>query len=129
MSYYEKNFEVSTSAGSSLGDDGFLFALPFLHRGELNRLIVRQTSGTLDGFQVDAFSKEAAGPSDRIMPTRSAAALAAAVELFDVRYGFWNRDGTPSIPTRKFYLRIEPAGDPDKDFEVVLGAETNVYVG
>lgn len=138
---YEKSFQVD---GCESGEDNHV-QLRYPPRGDLNKVIVKQVSGALQGFNFDIYnskqplenagiggpgssSAEAAGFDDeayKVLPTQSVAAAAATKEMLgtDNIFPYCNRDGGPSNLQRFIYIRIKPLGTGQKDFQVTLGIQ------
>lgn len=138
---YEKSFEVPAVTS---GEDNHV-QLRYPPRGELNKIIVKQVSGVLAGFEFDIYnsksplenaglggpgssSAEAGGFDDanfKVLPTQTVAAPGAAKEMLgtDHTYPYCNRDGSPSNLQRFIYIRIKPSGTGQKDFQVTLGMQ------
>lgn len=129
---YEKTVDVIAAAG----DDSF-HEIAFPHRGELTKLIVVQVEGDLDGFEAELFnslevlpgssSSSASGDHSNtayvIVPTEVAGVGASEITITDQKFPYVNRDGTPTNPQRKLYLRVKPEGAGDKKFCVTLGVD------
>lgn len=133
MAVYERDWELTAEGGQ----DNF-YTLDFPHRGDIVRLIAKQVGGEAQGYSLDLYSSQEILPEVQsesssgagnppidpdlfeIIPTQSVGVGGTKVELKGVEYGYCNRDGTPSVPEKKIYLRITPGGTGTKVFQLVL---------
>lgn len=135
---YEKDFQFDAVSGQ----DNFV-ELGMPHRGNVQKLVLVQLSGPLDGFDADLYNSRravaeienssessmaaAVEPSIyQIVPTQVVAAAADRVMLMNVEHPYVNRDGTPTNPVRKLYLRIRPDGAGTKAFHLALGVDASL---
>ena len=120
------------------GESAYCFELGVPHRGSIERFVIEQISGSLDGFTVDMFdTREICPPSGsesvaastevgermhKVFPTKSVDEGEVAIEDFDGSWEYVNRDGSPALPKRYLYLRITPGGDAsaEKKFDMAL---------
>lgn len=116
-------------------DDEETFELGMPHRGTITRFVVTQDGDdAADGFAVDLFNKEAISPPGsssseagtgneelfKIFATKTAAASARTLSEFGVNHPYTNKDGTPTNPVRKLYLRIRPVSGGPKSFSCAV---------
>lgn len=123
--------------------------LPAPARGEVKRLIIKQVSGTLDGFtadlldRVDACSVNAEVSNSfeptldfaenklldkelhRIVAQISVAGSGAISQQFNLDAGYQNRDEQDirRTPNTRIYLDLLPAGSGLKQFQVAYAIE------
>ncbi len=135
---YERDFPFDAVSG----EDNFV-ELRMPHRAYLEKFVLVQLSGALDGFDADLYNslkavREIQNSSEssmeandepsiyQIIPTQVAAAAADRIILMDIAHPYLNRDGTISVPVRKLYLRIHPAGTGTKAFHLALGVDSSL---
>lgn len=119
------------SALVASGSDAVIeVGVPF--RGMMNRAVVRQTSGALEGFTVDIYERRddvAAGSSSSldvtdlsgsVGPRLTANSMADEAAAFGVFYPYTNGNGSLAKRVPKLYVVIDPAGSGDKHFEIEL---------
>lgn len=128
-------FTGVTSVTAVSAQSNFQLLRGFRAEGRIAKLIVKQLSGTLAGFRVDLYSTRGVAPVDgssseagstldedlyRVIPTLTAANLAATVEIFSDSggYVYRNTDGNNSSPEQGLYMRIIPAGTGSKTFGI-----------
>ena len=93
------------------------------YRGVLNRLIIKQTSGTIAGFTFDVYSRTLTGaPLDtdlyRVQSQQTPAG--ASSEQYGLNLGYVNQDDQDADtlrPTGRLIVVINPGGSGNKDFE------------
>jgi hypothetical protein len=134
---YEKTVQVSAESGQSNH-----FPIPFIYRGQLKRILVKQLDGVLAGYVFDIFNSkqpmqdfslssmsgaDAEQPPDneafKVLPTQAVASGHATYENFTETgdgYDFKNVDSTTANPARFLYLHLNPAGTGTKNFQVTL---------
>ena len=118
-------------------------------RGTLRRIIVRQTSGALEGFSYDLLDRSevcADGttttpePSTaeplllheelhKLQATQVVAGSASTSAQYAAEILYENRDARPEkglAPTARLYVEITPAGTGDKDFEIVYTIDSYI---
>lgn len=135
---YTGNHEIEVVSGS---ENCAVLLAPT--RGTLRRLIVKQISGTLDGFtfnlydRLDACSTEEEVSSSfdqinlfdpelhRICPEVTITATNALSELFDVEHGYENQDEQDirRTPNSRIYLSINASGAGTKIFQITYSIE------
>jgi len=100
-------------------------------RGIITRLVVKQVTGTLAGFDVDlhdsltacgSLSSSAGDVDDelhQILATDTVAAAAAVSGQYNIAAPYVNQDPRDDrqIPTSKLYLEVTPAGSGVKTFQ------------
>lgn len=122
MHTYSRTVEVSGSGKSYL-----LATLPVPPDGVLNRLIVKQTVGGLNGFSFDTLNHQDAGdptlPYDfelyRIQEQQSVAMFESTSQQYDLKLGYNNAEGLiENCRVRAIYLLIPPCGAGPVAFEI-----------
>lgn len=132
---YEKTVQVTADSAQANH-----VAIPFIHRGRINKVLVKQLDGVDAGFRFDLYNSrqpmidnsqssavgdEVAPDIDhlayQIIPTQNVAAgpLTMFTELGD-GYEYRNVDGTYSVPQRFVYVRLEPHGTGPKTYQITL---------
>lgn len=99
-----------------------IFELRYPARGTLSRWAIKKTAGDMSAATVelypDAVSAAAADVTRRICAKTATFPWAEALEI-----PYMNREGTPSNPVRKLYLRVTPsdgADDQEYTFELAM---------
>lgn len=131
---YECHYRSGAGAiGSALtlpgGQTTLVQEIGFPPKGRIKRLIVVRLTGSLE-YTVDLFSSAAAigqGWEElaKIVPTQRSQAGKVTLICPDDGYAYTNTEGSPALPVRKLYLRIQSLGTPDSNmtFAVALGGE------
>ena len=127
--------------GSSTAGEAIVLYVPCSDLGFVNRLVVKQTSGTNSGFTVDLYDREEAakniaeinyGIDDRqlldaethkVIPQQSAGSGVASISVFGGGYAFQNIDEKTAkhgMPPSGLWLVIDPAGTGASTFDVAI---------
>lgn len=132
---YSRTTSAVVTSGTKL-----CVTLPAPTRGILNRLIVKQNSGAIEGFSVDLFDRrdacesvaiDSSNPDDnvsytdpfihKVIPTQTVETDVDVLELHEKVWGYLNQDErNPNSmrATGALYLEIDAAGSGDKGFFV-----------
>ena len=128
---YSKTIEVTVT-----GEEDNCVELPTPPRGILRRLVVKQTTGEMKGFELDIYSRGAACPgwsgtedcvdedpllepiTYKITDTLTAGG-SSAEEVYDAVYPYENQDPhCQKIRNSRLYMRLEPGGDGSLTFSI-----------
>lgn len=108
-----------------------LVAVDVPHRAVIRSYNLVQTSGANNGATALLLSSNRATEPNSNMPEASFLVetitlpnSAANVAVTNTSLAYVNRDGTPTSPQRKLYLKVTPAGSGAKDFVFSLTVET-----
>lgn len=107
------------------------------YRGELNRIIVKQTSGTLAGYTVEVYDCDPDSPPNsddkdahQIIGTLTVAALASTTASYQLFARYENQEittGDSSLrPKGRITLVITPAGTLAKNFHIGITTSNDV---
>jgi hypothetical protein len=107
------------------------------YRGELNRIVVKQTSGTLAGFTVDVYDCDPDSPPNtddkdvhKILGTITVAGSASTAAEYDKRYAYANKeiDSTDLSlrPKSRITIVINASGTLAKPFHVGITTSNDV---
>ena len=108
------------------------------NRGIVTKLIVKQTSGTLEGYTVDLYSRIEAANGDldtfendlyKLMSQVTVASSASVTEQYALVSSYVNEDDRDTIlekPLNRLHLRINPAGTGNKNFEIAITVTAEV---
>ena len=107
------------------------------YRGEINRLVIKQTSGTLAGYTVDVYDCDPDSPPNgddkdvhQIIGRLTVANLASTTATYEMRAPYINQEitsGDASLrPKGRITLVITPAGTLVKDFDIGLTTSNDV---
>ena len=108
------------------------------NRGIVTKLIVKQTSGTLEGYTVDLYSRIEAANGDadtfendlyKLMSQVTVASLAAVTEQYALVSPYVNEDDRNAVlekPLNQLHLRINPSGSGNKNFEIAITVTAEV---
>ena len=108
-------------------------------RAQLDKLLVKQVDGSLQGFKVDVYSRAVACdisnslneddklPADpdmfKIIPTETVASGKALLELFNLEAPYENQDPlVKGFKENAIYIEITPNGTEAKDFDISYAA-------
>ena len=104
-----------------------IFALPAPPRGMLSRIVVKQTSGTLEGFEFSVLDQQS--PTDADLHTIVGKVTVSAGTGLYANYAlsayYENRDPRPDTMPRRtgaIYLSLKPSGSGTKNFAVAWTA-------
>jgi len=138
MNGYPTTFQLQ---GSSSAGEAIVINVPCSDLGFVNRLVVKQTSGTLSGFTVDLYDREEAAKgiaeinygidsrslldaeTHKVIPQQSAGSGVASVSLLGGSYAFQNIDEKSSkhgMPPSGLWLVIDPLGIGATTFDVAI---------
>lgn len=122
---YQNETQVSLNSGVET-----ILKLPAPARGSVQRLLIRQTTGTKAGYIANLYCKQppanlgsSAGPDGialemfRVLPLIQVAAGEIDSQQFQLNAGYQNRDNTV-VPTTNLYLAITPNGSGAKTFDI-----------
>ena len=108
-------------------------------RAQLDKLLVKQVGGDLQGFTVDVYSRAVACdisnslneddklPADpdmfKIMPRETVAPGKALLELYNLAAPYENQDPlVKGFKENAIYIEITPGGSEEKDFDISYAA-------
>jgi len=119
-----KQFTANSGTGTLVGID-----VP--HRAVIRSYNLVQTSGANNGATALLLSSNRAEEPNSLLPEASFLVetitlpnAAANVAVNNTSLAYVNRDGTPTSPQRKLYLKITPSGTGEKTFVFSLTVET-----
>lgn len=103
-----------------------VFTLRAHPRGTLEKFLIKQTAGDLDGYNFDIYSIH---PDDlpagfiidtyKILATQTVAGAASVKELFDLVNTTYKNQKDTTVPTGAIYLKLNVTTDvTDKTFQV-----------
>ena len=121
---YEKH-----ATGVSVGSAAIVVEVDRPEDSSLKKLVVKQTSGSLDGFSVTVYTNNNAANGSgtpelyKIFDSLTVAAGSDLAERYvDVPgYTIYDPDQASGQQPTKVWVRIEPAGTGDKNFSVAVG--------
>lgn len=101
------------------------------YRGAVTRLIVKQVSGSLEGFTVDLYDDNPEDTTDgldadvhKVIDTMTADAASSTVLTFEVVSPYVNKevDSTDAAlrPQSRLYIEINASGTGSKNFDISL---------
>ncbi len=115
-----RQYEKKTTSGTLTGGVKTVVSLDCPPRCQLQKLIVRQTAGTLVTFTVDLFSSLAAATAfaaatddlNHVVAQITSDSAGKLQKFFDISStgAYENQDGGPSNKLYKIYAVIAPAG-------------------
>lgn len=111
--------------------------MPAPYRGELNRIVVKQTSGALEGFTVDVYDCNPDSPPNsddkdvhKILGTITVAGSSSTAAEYDKNYAYANKeiDATDLSlrPKGRITIVINASGTLDKLFHVGITTSNDV---
>lgn len=116
---------------TATGGESTVAAIDVPHRAVIRSYNLVQTSGANNGATALLLSSNRATPPNSTLPENSFLVetitlpnSAANVAVTNTSLAYVNRDGTPTSPQRKLYLKITPAGAGAKTFVFSLTVET-----
>lgn len=128
---YERHQRLDAVGGETLHVE-----LPAPPSGVLNRLVVVQAGGALDGFTLDLYTSEAPSGDDtddysevddddgsalpfQVLPTQTVAAAAASFALYEKNYGYaTNELASEGRRKSRLFAKLVVAGSGDKPFDL-----------
>jgi len=134
---YSNSLEITLPS-----DEATCVTLPAPMRGVMTRLIIKQVSGTLEGFEArlydrqdacsdvaeSSFSFDADDPNElleselhQLLETIVVAASGAVAELYERTVAYENRDEADTVALRRksaLYLQVTPTGSNNKAFQI-----------
>lgn len=116
---------------SATGGESTVVAIDVPHRAVIRSYNLVQTSGATVGATALLLSsnRETAPNSDLpessfLVETITLPNSASNVAVTNTSLAYLNRDGTPTSPQRKLYLKVTPGGSGAKNFVFSLTVET-----